>query len=782
MSGLLDKGCDTFLRLFEWAENWKRGYIMKENEKVYYAHSKGSDKRDWEPLLDHLERVAERCEKFANVFGCEGFGRIAGLLHDIGKYTQAFIERLEGKRVRVDHSSAGAKEANRYLKDIFAPLLQFVIAGHHAGLQNYGTQDEEGSVASRLMKDVNDYSDYSKEVTINAIGATLPTSILNALKNGASSLAYSFFFFIKMLFSCLVDADFLETEIFMDQEKSENRGIYPPIKELLERFNEYMANDFKSGVEKTIIDENRESIRAACLNKAKEPPSLFSLTVPTGGGKTLSSMAFALKHAAENSMDRIIYVIPYTSIIEQTAEIFKEIFGAENVLEHHCNFEFQKDFDYENDQNEDVEQKALRIKLATENWDVPIIVTTNVQFFESIYSNKTSKSRKLHNIANAVIILDEAQLLPPDRLKPSLECLCELADNYHSSVVFCTATQPAIEGYLRGGVLPREIVTRDIYDPEVFRRVKYEDIGRIDVPDLAALLCRREQVLCVVNSKKLARKIFESLPKENRYHLSGNMCPAHRSAALAIIKNRLKAKKPVRVVTTQLIEAGVDISFPVVFRQIAGIDSIIQAAGRCNREKELMLLGGKMLFGEVFIFDIIGETLPKGFLSRSAEIGRETIRRHCDEIDSAEAIAYYFETLYAFEDLDKDHILRRIQESARKCRYPFRSIAEDFKLIKNDTVPIIIPYDDEAKAQIDRLVYAGNDAARKLQKYTVNVYGSAKHERAAENSDFRKLMNSGGIRIVADIYYVLNIEELGDDKYYSESVGLRFEGNEGIWD
>ena len=741
---------------------------------TYYAHSKGENKEEWELLKDHLYLVAWKCEEFTNVFQCKGFGRIAGLLHDIGKYTREFQMRLEGQRIRVDHSSAGAIEAEEILNPAYTTLLQYVITGHHEGLLDFGTRDKNGTVAYRLEKEVCEYYAYQREIDAKGIDMVFPPRLLEDIEQSGKSVDYGLFFFIKMLFSCLVDADFLETEEFMQPEKSKARGMCPAIEELAGQFERFMDN-LKSDAAKTSINENRDAILNACLNRAKEATGLFSLTVPTGGGKTLASMAFALNHAIKHNMDRIIYVIPYTSIIEQTAKIFKDIFGESNVLEHHSNFDFQKDFDYENDLRDDVEQKAFSIKLASENWDVPIVVTTNVQFFESIYASKTSKSRKLHNVANAVIILDEAQLLPTSRLHPSLECLCELADKYHSSIVLCTATQPAVDAYLREGFSPIEIVSKNDFDPTIFKRVKYDDVGKIDINDLVGLLKTKERVLCVVNSKKLAGKIFENLPSENRFHLSGNMCPQHRSEMLEKIKELLAAQKPVRVVTTQLIEAGVDIDFPTVFRQYAGIDSIIQAAGRCNRE-------GRLNSGEAFIFDIVGEHLPKGYLSRTAAIGAETIRKYGEEIDSEESVKYYFDNLYALEDLDRNKVMSKIKKGFEaKCHFPFRSIAEEFKLIQNDTVPVIIPYNDEAREQIDRLAYAGNAAARKLQKYTVNVYGSSEKERASQTGDFQRLLNSGGIRVISDTYYVLNVDEFGEGSFYSLDVGIRFEGNDFVW-
>lgn len=737
---------------------------------MYYAHSKGSDKNDWEPLIEHLKQVSVRCKVFADVFGGGELGRVAGLLHDIGKYTRKFTSRLEGARIRVDHSTAGAKMADEIFKSGYATVLQYAIMGHHAGLPNYGSVDTEGSFANRIKKDINDYSAYHTELNdalINPSAVVFPPNICHAVKQASSieDLGYCFFFLIKMLFSCLVDADFLETEKFMDREKSEIRRQYPSMNVFFKKLDVHIK-ELNAAAHKTEINKNRQSILAACLSVAEQAKGFFQLTVPTGGGKTLSSMAFAMRHAVKHGMDRIIYVIPYTSIIEQTAKNFKKIFGEENVLEHHSNF------DYEPDLDKNVEETSDSMKLASENWDVPIVVTTNVQFFESLYANKTSKSRKIHNIANAVIIFDEAQLLPVNYLRPALETLCELAENYRSSIVLCTATPPSIDRYLRKGVFVKEIIPDEIYNPAVFARVKYSNIGRINFSNMMDMLNQREQVLCIVSHRKLARKIFESLPDKNRYHLSGNMCAAHRRKILDKIKAHLKEGEDVRVVTTQLIEAGVDIDFPVVFRQSAGLDSIIQAAGRCNRE-------GLLPFGEVFVFELEGEPRAKGFLGRTATLGAEVLRNF-ERIDAPETVRFYFEKLYASDDVDKDRILQQIRDGADKFKFPFRDIAEEFKLIKNDSIAVIVPYDDTAKNLINQLEYGGNAVARKLQEYTVNVYGSDKGERVQENADFQNLMNSGGLQVIADIYYVLNVTCLGENTFYSENIGLRIEGNEGV--
>ena len=735
---------------------------------MFYGHSNTDDKEKWELLITHLHNVAQTCENFSAAFGCEKLGRLAGLLHDLGKYSPEFQKRLDGELIKVDHSTAGAVEAINLYNNI-GVLLAYVVAGHHAGLPNYGNENESGSLAERKIKDIPDYSAYKEEVEFEKVSFSFPERFKKGLDSDKKVQNYEFYLLIKMLFSCLVDADYLETEKFLDLKKYQLRKQNASIEQLAEMFNNYMSEKALDFVENQ-LNQNRTIILNSCKIAAQKSSGIFTLTVPTGGGKTLSSMAFALEHAKQNNLNRIIYVIPYTSIIEQTAAIFKDIFGIENVLEHHSNFDFMGEFSYENSIEPDVEKVEESIKLASENWDLPIIVTTNVQFFESIYSNKSSKSRKLHNLAKSVVIFDEAQMLPIDYLKPALECICELVERYEVSAVLCTATQPAIKEYLRKGIPVTEIVGADKYNKEVFKRVEFEFVGKKNNEELVAELTDLPQALCVVSTKKKAKELFEKLPEENRYHLSGNMCPEHRKNKLKEIKNRLKNKEDVRVITTQLIEAGVDIDFPVVYREIAGIDSVIQAAGRCNRE-------GNLEKGKVVVFTREGK-LPDGYLSRAASYGAETMRIY-EDVDSDEAIKYYFELLFTKEKLDKKEIMSQITDISLK--YPFKTISEKFKLIESNTVSVIVPYNEEARELIAKLPYERGAAARRLQKYTVNVYGSSLEDKNTNSkSEYQILTENGGITVVDNIYNILNYDEAGLAKFYSEEVGIVFDGYDDV--
>ena len=470
------------------------------------------------------------------------------------------------------------------------------------------------------------------------------------------------------------------------------------------------------------INIYRKKILDNCQRSAKQPSGLFSLTVPTGGGKTLSSLSFALRHAIEHKKDRIIYVIPYTSIIEQTSEIFKEIFKIypNAVLEHHSNF----------DPKEGKETAYLR--LASENWDACIIVTTSVQYFESLYANKTSRVRKLHNIANSVVILDEVQMLPSDYLVPILKVIKELSQYYKVSHVLCTATQPSLEssqssiykfqGLDQGSI--KEIIDNPQELTDAFRRVNIIRLEN-DVEDwiqLTKLLQQYNSFLCIVDRRRDVQDLCKLLPP-NTFHLSGLMCGQHRSDVIKSIKNKLKRQETVRVVSTQLIEAGVDLDFPVVFRTIAGLDSIAQAAGRCNREGKLQH-NGKIIKGKVFIFNP-PQLPPVGHLRQAAEIGNSFLLKGNTNILNSQSFQQYFDKLYALKgrNLDKKNITTDDLFPDREFRFKFKTAAKKFKLIESDYESIIINYGEGDKyiQQLKNTDKIYRDLKRKLQRYSINI-------------------------------------------------------------
>jgi len=623
----------------------------------YYAHSADNPEKPWQTIVEHLEKTANMAGEFAAEFNAEEFGYVCGMLHDLGKYSTKFQQKLQGAILSVDHSTAGAQEAVNLYGEALGKLLAYCIAGHHSGLSDYGTAaSTEGTLFARLNKIIEDYSAYKNELNLVSAKTLLNLPIKPIDEYQGFTLA----FFIKMIYSCLVDADFIDTESYMS-DTLKPRGNNTSISQLNDVFNKFLSD---MTFNKTKINIKRKEILERCLSMAKSATGLYSLTVPTGGGKTYSSLAFALNHSISNNLKKIIYVIPYTSIIEQNAKVFKDALGDENVLEHHSNYQFDnKDF-------EDIQAINEKLKFASENWDIPIVVTTNVQFFESLFSNRSSKCRKIHNVAKSVIIFDEAQMLPIQFLKPCLLAVSELVKNYGSTAVLCTATQPSINELLPSSVKSIEIMDnpKQLYDD--FKKVKAVKKGEMDDDTLAGEINRLEQVLCIVNTRKHAKEIYNKL-KGNVFHLSTLMCPVHRQETLAEIRQRLKDKQPCKVVSTQLIEAGVDIDFPVVYR------SIVQSAGRCNRE-------GRLPTGNVFVFKPVSEYAKiKGYLERTAKVADMVFRRYDDPI-SLDAIDYYFKMLFDVEGeqaIDKKDIIACFEQKSSQLEFNFQTAAETHTLL-----------------------------------------------------------------------------------------------------
>lgn len=662
---------------------------------MFYAHIR--EDGQMQTVEEHLLGTAERCAAFASRFGEEQRGYMLGLAHDIGKCSAAFQKRLLGGP-RVDHATAGALECAKAGED----LMACCVAGHHGGLPDFGNPrtDYAGapSCVGRLKKGRADgIPPYDWQ-------GTLP----NAGKFPGYSDPITASLWTRMLYSCLVDADYLDTEAFM-AEHDVNRKGYDPLPVLLERLNSYTRAWFPPQTE---LNRSRCEILEQCLAAAVRPRGVFTLTVPTGGGKTVASLAFALKHAVENGLDRVIYVIPYTSIIEQNAAVFRSILGSSNVVEHHSGIRL--------DGSEETGKDNLFQRLAAENWDAPVIVTTAVQFFESLYANRPSQCRKLHNMANSVIVFDEAQMIPTCHLKPCVGAIANLTAHFRSSVVLCTATQPVLSDLLRS--FCPELQVRELC-PGVsdyfrkLRRVRYRDGGTLSDASLAEELSRQSQVLCIMNTRKAARQIYELLPPEGSFHLSTLMFPAHRKAMLETIRQRLKDGLPCRVVSTSLIEAGVDVDFPAVYREIAGLDSIAQAAGRCNRE------GKRPMDDSIVTFFQSQNPVP---LLQRVNIcaAQEALHANPDPGDP-DAMQRYFTALRSLigDETDKSGIVEALRKGLHGCLFPFETTAKSFHLIDQTTKTVYIPL-GEGAAACQPLLEGWADKAdyREAGQYSVSVY------------------------------------------------------------
>lgn len=728
------------------------------------AHIKQKNINEFElqELEAHLDGTALLASSFASAFKNAEWGRLLGLWHDLGKYSEEFQDYIrinsgfeEGERLgKTDHTSAAAILAKETYPGLWPPIA-YCIAGHHAGLHNWLPEPGvSGDLSDRLKK----------QEFLDKIRTKIPNELLEKTNLnppiGKPIDPKHMHLWIRMLFSCLVDADYLDTERFMNPESFARRGRYDSLSELKSRFDIYMGN-MLNNAPLTTVNSIRSRILNDCINSGNLKPGFFSITVPTGGGKTLSSMAWALVHALKYNKSRIIFAIPYTSIITQTAQIYRSIFGDDNVIEHHSNI----------DENTNTQER----KLAAENWDAPIVVTTNVQLFESLFANKTSRCRKLHNLVKSIIILDEAQMLPPEFLNPILTILKGLVDNYDVSVMFSTATQPALIGKIGGkgqyafeGIVPDSVreVVQNVDELAVnLKRVAIElpqSINEtVDWSMIAEELQQHEQVLCIVNTRNQCRELYE-LMHEDTLHLSRLMCTAHIMDVIDEIKLRLKENKPVRVISTQLIEAGVDIDFPVVYRAIAGLDSIAQCAGRCNREGKL---NQENRLGLVKVF-VPSKGTPIGLMRKGADTFKEMLPNMSDNENSIlepKAFQEYFRLFYSkIDNFDKADIGDSLWKDAQSMKFQFATAARDFRLIDDKNAQtILVEYKDGCNL-INQLKRIGPEPwlMRKLQRYAVSV-----NER-----DFSEIRKAG---LIVELHgcWIQDYQKL-----YNQHSGLQLKG------
>lgn len=713
----------------------------------YLAHS---DKENGlkQTVLEHAIGTANCAEKFASSFTVPIYGKILGLYHDIGKFSKEFQNYLlyGGVKGSVDHTGAGSIEIFKTGLNSKNPtffLLAMCIAGHHGGLPDMGDNpktSEKGTLLYRLNNSSFPDCAVYKEYLPSIKSEDVPDITKNL------TAAFAQMFYVRMLYSCLVDADYLDTEAFL-ADKTVLRSGFIDITKMKLLVDEYTSKfDPSSSALNKMRCELLKQCKAAGSDNKQIHKNLYTLTIPTGGGKTLSSLSFALNRAVLTGRQRIIYVIPYTSIIEQNAGVFKGIVGKNNVVEHHMNVVYD-DTDGSN-----------RKKLATENWDAPLIVTTNVQFIESIFANKPSKCRKLHNIANSIIIFDEAQMLPEDYLLPCVEVIKELTEHYNCCVVLCTATQPSLDKFFDNKAL--EIIDKPKFYYDVFKRTKIKILGKLTKSELAAKLKKYSQVLCIVGTKRKAQQIFELLKEEkNVYHLSTNMYPAHRKRILEEVRVKLKNGEVCRVISTSLIEAGVDVDFPTVYKEMDALDSIVQAAGRCNRE-------GKRNVEDsiVYVFELEGNSNKLRLLEKQVT---ENILQEYEDISSPEAITAYFNKLHVLlaENLDKRKIFEFLKHGRQ--RFYFKTIASMVKIINDNTKSIFIPFDSNAKI-IEQELRSGartKELMRKMGAYCVNIYYQADNIHLESASE--KLLHNNKIEILDE-----NITILVDDKVYDNKIGL----------
>ncbi len=742
----------------------------------YIAHVKQAEDGQWavHPLADHLFHTATIAEGFGAEFHSAEWAWLAGLWHDLGKYRPAFqkhIRKSSGydpnasisseKDPKKNHASTGAIYAMHYMTEqgceAFGRALAYMIAGHHAGLPDFAKSDVKGrSLDDTLMRD----KDFLQEALSEQIPAKVLAGCVPKTRLPVDTLC-DLHCWIRMVFSALVDADFLDTEQFMQPGKAAQREAnYPDIPALLECFDAYMrkmTGALDAQAKTSEVNRLRAEVLQQARGKAKDGPGIYTLTVPTGGGKTLSSLAFALKHACVHNKQRIIYAIPYTSIIEQTANTFREVFAncGDVVLEHHSNVEPEES------------REITTTRLAAENWHIPVVVTTTVQLFESLFAARPSRCRKLHNLVNSVIVLDETQLLPPGNLDPIRHLIKLLAKHYGVTFLLTTATPTPSTGVkdafgkiLLADLGATEVIAQPARYFQRLQRVIYTLPANFHSPqnweEIAKQVQQHSSVLVVVNKRNDARQLFVAMGKNDGtlFHLSALMCPIHRKRVIDEIKQRLEDGKPTRVVSTQLVEAGVDFDFPVVFRAVSGLDSIIQAGGRCNREGKLKDASGKPMLGQVIVF-VPPTPPPEGLLTKAFETTASLLKGCQEAIDSPQMTNRYFEHLHTrLSEFDSNGVLPLLQNDADAINIQFRTAAQRFQMIEQgQTFTVFMDYGEDEKERKKVKTWLGMLASgqmdrwliRKLQPYSISLYHYQK----------QALLNANAIEETESGYYII---------------------------
>lgn len=735
---------------------------------MYFAHTDEKVPERFHLLSSHLLETSVKAEGFAPC-KLKGIARMAGLLHDVGKYQSSFQKKLKGSNLKIEHSHCGAiwameKARQKQLYPAVSYALAYCIAGHHGGLSDGGSPSdlpECGTLSARLKRATEDYDFFTEEVGLELVFDECNKWLEDLSKFAESNfsaqrkfdaLGELYSFDIRMIFSSLVNADFLDTEAFCQGEVK--RGFTLDFKDCLKKVQEKLSS-FK---QKTIVQKSRAELQAQAFENAKENADVYLMNMPTGSGKTLASLYIALYRAIKTGKKRIIYVIPYTSIIEQTAAEFEKLLGKGTILQHHSNYDFNSGQD---DEQSDYLAHMLAQRSA-ENWDASIIITTNVQFFESIYSNRTSKLRRLHNMQDSILVFDEVHMMPKDYLAPCLKAVGYLTKRFGSEAIFLTATMPEFKE-LFNQYCDFELNVKDLISDKSsfvnFQKCYYQYIGAAENEELVQIATKYPNALIVVNSRKRAREVYSVLPG-CKYHLSTYQTPADRSEIIEKIRKDLKMNRNIYVVSTSLVEAGVDLDFACVFREIAGLDNIFQAGGRCNREGERDIKESP-----VFIF---GEGGGKDELSVRQNITKGILADLKGDINSRESINRYYSELYSCKNISVQmHDFREYIDFFKSKQFfsiKFKSYAEQFKMIETDAVSVVIPNTKAACDLVEKLKAGdGLSVKRRLQRYCASIFPN----------DLKDLLEQGAVDDFGTGLYVLqNLD------YYNKDIGLKTTNDE----
>lgn len=729
-------------------------------ENVLYKAHVNEITQQIQTVKEHCENTAALCKEFS-IPELEELMYVMGLLHDIGKYQKSFQKRISGSAIRVEHSICGAKEAKVWYHDAAALILAFCIAGHHSGIPDGGVYNDTPDMPSlygRLKRETEDYSAYQKELELPNIDEKKITQFLLDGCTTRQEVIEKTAFMIRYCFSCLTDADFLDTAAFcgVEEQRPLTADFQQCLKEVDQKLDSFTAE--------TELQKMRQVLQGRVLEQKNREAEIYLMNMPTGSGKTLCSIKFALCRALACGKKRIIYIIPYNSIIDQTAEVFEKIFkNCAQILRH------QSTFDYDSQEDRSEDDKNM-LKQAAENWNAQLIITTAVQFFESVYANKRGKLRKLHHMADSILVFDEAHLMPVAFLQPCLTAISYITKYLNSEAVFLTATMPDFQSlvseysFCRNRILD---LTEDKTGFEKFKKCSYTFSGSLTGEALLQKAKEAPSTLIVVNSRRTARELY-ALCGGKKFHLSTYMAAYDRKRVIGEIHDALlnlereypdlkdvPEDKKITVISTSLIEAGVDLDFCMVFRELAGLDHILQTGGRCNRE-------GKREKGMVEIF-----TLEKhwGKLSKDIKgnITKGLLKKYAD-IDSPECIKEYYDKLFL---LSRDEIISHsISSSTPKPEnISFREYAEQFALIDGQTISVAVECDARSKRLIEQMKKEGKCQIRQLQNYAFSVYGYELEELIRQN---------------AVKEYDCGVWCLENHDYYDSETGVLFEGKDYI--
>lgn len=712
-------------------------------------------------VQQHSFQTAVLCREYA-IPAFKDFLYVVGLLHDIGKYMDEFQKRIRGAQIRVEHSMCGAIAAGELFPNVMGLMMQFCIAGHHSGLPDAGLPKdaaELGTLYGRLGREFSDYSEYKRELEIPSVdfGAWAEFVAGDCRKDQELQID-KFAFLTRYAFSCLVDADSTDTADFC-REEERPRALRSDFQACLDRVNARLS----AFVCRTNLQKARSALQAQAFRNADRDAEIYLLNMPTGSGKTLASVKIALERALAGKKKRIIYVIPYNSIIDQTVDVFEGLFGGElEILRHQSTFSYE---DAE-DQDEDYRKAAT---LAAENWDAPFIVTTAVQFFESVYANKRGKLRKLHNMADSILVFDEAHLMPQSYLQPCLQSIAFITRYLDSEAIFLTATMPDFENLIHKYALPGSKIFNLIQDTSLFgefQKCRYEYIGEVEADALLEKSSQSPSSLVIVNSKKAARQLFRECSTGKKYHLSTYMTPYDRKRILQEIReelNRLEKDYPtyedvpkerrITIIATSLIEAGVDLDVYTVFRERSGLDSILQAGGRCNRE-------GRRAIADVFVFDFADYT-RRAPIEEKGNLAKGLLGKYADISEPSCIVEYYNKLYFMKQEEIQKNAMHEICTNIK--RLPFKEYAEKFELIDSKTVSVVVVRDEKSRELAEHLRYTKSVNTRMLQNYVCTVY-----QKELENLIKQHVVEDYG----TGVYCLTNLD------YYDEQIGILFEARD----